>query len=180
MYRITELAHHFGLSRSTLLYYDRIGLLTPSLRSPANYRGYSASDRERLASICELKRAGLDLPGIRAILTAAGDDTSCVLQRRLQQIGAEIAALQAKQRMLAGMLRLNVEGGPKSSLDKEMFVEMLRASGMDDDAMRQLHVEFERRAPQAHHDFLLQLGIPEKEAFAIRAWSGGPAQGESQ
>ena len=50
---------------------------------------------------------------------------------------------------------------------------------MDDDAMRQLHVEFERRAPQAHHNFLLQLGIPEQEALAIRAWSAGAAQGAS-
>ena len=179
MYRITELARHFGLSRSTLLYYDRIGLLTPSLRTEANYRGYSASDRDRLESICSLRRAGLDIPGIRTILAAAGDDTTAVLQRRLQQIGAEINALQTKQRMLAGLLRISGKGGPTSQVDKEMFVEMLRASGMDDDAMRQLHVEFERRAPQAHHNFLLQLGIPEQEALAIRAWSAGAAQGAS-
>jgi MerR family transcriptional regulator, thiopeptide resistance regulator len=172
MYRITELARMFGLSRSTLLYYDRIGLLTPCLRSPANYRSYSAADRERLESICSLRRAGLDISGIRTVLAAADNDTSAVLQRRLQQIGAEIQALQTKQRLLAGMLRLTGEGGPRSSVDKEMFVEMLRAAGMDDDDMEKLHVEFEHRAPEAHHNFLLLLGIPEKDVFTIRTWSG--------
>jgi len=180
MYRITELARQFGLSRSTLLYYDRIGLLTPSLRSSANYRHYSASDRERLEAICSLKRAGLEINGIKTILAAPCDDATGVLQRRLQQIGAEINALQTKQRMLAGMLRLSGAGGPTSSLDKEMFVEMLRASGMDDDAMKQLHVEFERRAPLAHHNFLLALGISELEALKIRSRSAAPAEETAQ
>ena len=179
MFRITELGRQFGLSRSTLLYYDRIGLLTPSLRSQSNYRSYSASDRDRLDTICALKRAGLEINGIRTILAAAADETSAVLQHRLQQIGAEIQALQTKQRMLAGMLRLSGEGGPKSSVDKEMFVEMLRAAGMDDEAMKQLHVEFERRAPEAHHNFLLSLGIARQEALAIRAWSAEAAQSEA-
>lgn len=171
MYHVSELARQFGLSRSTLLYYDRIGLLSPSARSRANYRCYSADDRDRLETICTLKRAGLDIDGIRTILAAAGDDTTAVLQRRLQRIGEEIHALQTQQRLLAGMLRLQGEGGPKSAVDKEMFVEMLRAAGMNDDALKQLHVEFERRAPRAHHNFLLSLGIPEPEALLIRKWS---------
>lgn len=171
MYRITELASQFGLSRSTLLYYDRIGLLKPSERCDANYRRYSAADRERLESICSMRRAGVDIEGIRSILLTAGDDTSDVLKRCLTEIGNEISALQTKQRLIAGMLKLQGEGGPKNTVDKEMFVSMLRAAGMDDNAMRQLHVEFERKEPEAHHTFLLSLGISENEALAIRKWS---------
>ena len=99
------------------------------------------------------------------------DDTTAVLQHRLRQVGMEIQALQTQQRLLAGMLKLNGEGGPESAVDKEMFVAMLRADGMDDAAMKQLHGEFERRAPQAHHNFLLSLGISENEALQIRKWS---------
>jgi len=171
MYRISELARQFGLSRSTLLYYDRIGLLSPSGRSEANYRRYSGSDRDRLESICSLRQAGLDIEGIRTILASVGDDTMSVLQRRLHEIGHEISALQTKQRILAGMLKLKGEGGPKTTVDKEMFVGMLRAAGMDDDSMKRLHTEFERREPEAHHNFLLSLGISEKEAFMIRKLS---------
>lgn len=171
MYRITQLARQFGLSRSTLLYYDRIGLLPPSGRSEAGYRHYSAADRSRLESICSLRRAGMDIEGIKAILATAGDDTTTVLRRRLDEIGAEIDALRTKQHLLAGMLKVQGEGGPGATVNKEMFVAMLRAAGMDDAAMKKLHVEFERREPQAHHAFLLSLGISEKEALLIRKWS---------
>ena len=171
MYRISQLAQQFGLSRSTLLYYDRIGLLSPSGRSEAGYRQYSPVDRGRLESICSLRRAGMDTEGIRAILATAGDDTTTVLRRRMDEIGAEIEALRTKQHLLAGMLKVQGEGGPGATVNKEMFVAMLRAAGMDDAAMKKLHVEFERREPEAHHAFLLSLGISEKEALLIRKWS---------
>ncbi|GAM10374.1 putative protein [Geobacter sp. OR-1] len=171
MYRITELANQFGLSRSTLLYYDRIGLLKPSGRSESNYRCYSPSEKERLESICSMRQAGVDIEGIRSILQTAGDDTTEVLKRRLAEIGNEISALMTKQRLIAGMLKLQGEGGPRNTVDKDMFVSMLRAAGMDDNAMRKLHAEFERKEPAAHHAFLLSLGISEKEALHIRKWS---------
>lgn len=176
MYRITELARQFSLSRSTLLYYDRIGLLSPSGRSHANYRLYSASDRERLEAICSLRTAGVAIEGIRAILAAAGDDATIVLRRRLDEIGKEISALVMQQRLLAGMLKLQGTGGPQSTVDKEMFVAMLRAAGMDDVAMKRLHAEFERKEPAAHHAFLISLGISEKEALQIRQWSAEAAR----
>lgn len=171
MYRISELAGQFGLSRSTLLYYDRIGLLKPSGRSDANYRRYSAADRDRLESICAMRRAGVDIEGIRAILETAGNEATDVLRRRLAEIGHEISTLQTKQRMIAGMLKLQGDGGPKTTVDKEMFVSMLRSAGMDDNAMRKLHAEFERKEPAAHHAFLRSLGISEQEALLIRQWS---------
>jgi hypothetical protein len=55
----------------------------------------------------------------------------------------------------------------------------VRAAGMDNDAMQRRHVEFERRAPEAHHLFLIPLGIDEKETQLIRKLSdgGGNQQG---
>ena len=38
MYSISKLCREFNLSRSTLLYYDTIGLLTASERTRVNYR----------------------------------------------------------------------------------------------------------------------------------------------
>jgi DNA-binding transcriptional MerR regulator len=175
MYRISQLARQFDLSRSTLLYYDRIGLLSPSERNEAGYRLYAPADRERLASICSCRQAGLGIEDISAILSESGNTTVEVLKQRLMAVGEEIHALQTKQRLLAGMLRLQGQGGPLGAVDKEMFVELLRAAGMDDDAMRQLHIEFERRAPEAHYAFLLSLGISEQEAQMIQRMSAGGA-----
>lgn len=173
MYRISQLARLCGLSRSTLLYYDRIGLLSPSGRSEAGYRLYSQTDRDRLESICSFRQAGLGIEDCLAMLSASGDSTAEVIKQRLQAVGEEIVALQTKQRLLAGMLRLQGQGGPLAAVDKQMFVELLRAAGMDDHAMQQLHTEFEHRAPQAHHAFLRSLGISEQEARMIRRLSTG-------
>lgn len=171
MYRISQLAREFGLSRTTLLYYDRIGLLRPSQRTESQYRLYTAADRDRLSAIHSLRQAGVGMEDIKIILASPDDDTTAVLQRRLRELGEEIRSLQAKQRLLAGMLKLTGEGGPRSTVDKSMFIDLLRVSGMDDVAMDRLHTEFERRAPAAHHNFLLSLGISEKEALLIRSRS---------
>lgn len=172
MFRITELARSFGLSRSTLLYYDRIGLLTPSGRSESGYRLYSPGDRDRLATICSFRQAGLTIEDIRRVLSMAGNANGAVLQRRMRELGEEIRALQTQQRLLGKMLQVQSLGEVPVTVDKQVWVDMLRAAGMDEIAMRKWHTEFERRAPEAHHQFLLSLGIPEEEVLLIRKWSG--------
>lgn len=172
MYRIGELAALSGLSRSTLLYYDRIGLLMPSGRTEANYRCYSAADRERLEAICSLRQAGIDLTGIRAILTATAEGSS-VLQRRLGEIGREMQTLHTQQRIVAEMLAIQSGVLPPVAVDKHAWIDMLRVAGMDERAMEQWHTEFERRAPQAHQAFLVSLGIDEVEISLIRRRSAG-------
>lgn len=53
---------------------------------------------------------------------------------------------------------------------------MLRAAGMDQAAMNRWHTEFEKRAPAAHHRFLISLGINESEALLIRKKSAGATE----
>ena len=168
MYQITQLAKANGLSRSTLLYYDRIGLLSPSGRSQAGYRCYSAADKERLALICSYRQAGLALEDIRCLLATTPQGSEAVIHQRLQAIAREISALQDQQRLLAKMLQLQAGEVCSLAVDKQTWIAMLRAAGMDEQAMCQWHREFERRAPRAHHDFLLSLGISEEEALLIR------------
>jgi hypothetical protein len=33
--------------------------------------------------------------------------------------------------------------------------------------------EFEQRAPQAHHEFLLSINVPENQVLKIRKWASG-------
>jgi DNA-binding transcriptional MerR regulator len=171
MYRITQLARQFGLSRSTLLYYDRVGLLNSSGRSEAGYRVYSTADKERLALICSYRQSGLGIDDIRHLLASAAEGSETVIRQRLQAIGAEIRQLQAQQQLLAGMLTLPTGGELPQTVDKQTWIEMLQAAGMDEHAMCQWHSEFERRSPHAHHAFLLSLGVCEQEALQIRRLS---------
>ncbi|MDX9722392.1 MAG: MerR family transcriptional regulator [Myxococcota bacterium] len=169
MWRITELARAFGLSRSTLLYYHRIGLLRPNARSPAGYRLYSDGDKERLTAICNFRQAGLGLEEIRKLLRSSS--TQSILRRRLESISEQLRLLQSQQQLLATMINLQAGQAPPEAVDRELWVEMLRAAGMDDDAMDQWHAEFERRAPDGHHQFLLGLGIAPEHCLRIREWA---------
>ena len=169
-YRITELARIFGLSRSTLLHYDRIGLLAASDRSRADYRIYTEQDRRRLERICQYRSAGLPLADIRALLATPGQPTARLLEKRLRQTSAEIGALRGQQRLLASLLRVAGRKVPPA-VDKHMWVSMLKAAGVSQKSMERWHREFERRAPRDHHGFLASLGIPESEIARIRAYS---------
>jgi DNA-binding transcriptional MerR regulator len=166
--KITELAKRHGLSRTTLLYYDRIGLLSPSYRSAAGYRVYDEEDQERLALICAYREAGLRLDSIRGFLDSDEGPYAEVLQRRIGEIGAQVIALKRKQRLLTDMLRGLGTTASTHAVDKRTWVAMLRGAGMDAAGMAAWHREFEQRAPEAHHEFLLSLGIQEKEALEIR------------
>jgi len=171
MHKITSLAKAYDLSRSTLLYYDRIGLLSPSGRSEAGYRLYNEVDVQRLEAISTYRKAGLTLEDIRIILDGVEASNREILETRLRQLGKEIQALQTQQRILAGMLKAKATGAPFFETDKELWVEMFRAAGLDDAAMMRWHSAFETSAPQDHHAFLLSLGISEEEALQIRKMS---------
>jgi MerR family transcriptional regulator, thiopeptide resistance regulator len=168
---ISQLARRCGLSRSTLLYYDRIGLLRAPDRTGSGYRVYGAADLKRLQRICDLRQAGLALADIRTMLAGARQPRAAVVERRLAEIGGQVRDLRVKQRVLTGMLRRLAQSAVPPEVNKQMWVEMLQAAGLNEPAMHRWHTEFERRAPDAHQDFLHSLGIPEAEIRRIRAWS---------
>jgi len=172
-FSISAIAKACGLSRSTLIYYDRMGLLRASGRTGSGYRYYTQADRLRLERICYFREAGLTLKEIRAVLASGGKPGANLLEKRIRETAATIAGLKNQQRLLAGMLRQVASGKPPAAVDKKLWVEMLRAAGMDGEAMNRWHMEFERRAPEGHNEFLVSLGIPEEEVARIRSQSRG-------
>jgi len=171
MLTVGRTARRFGLSRSTLLYYDSIGLLSPSGRSSSNYRLYSEEDLRRLELIHLYRAAGLPLADIARVLTAGRTTLREQLETRLRVLDDEIGKLRSQQRLIADLLRARVALRRTRTLDKATWVSILRASGMTDDDMRRWHVEFERVAPEAHRDFLESLGLDAPAVARIRAWS---------
>lgn len=172
-YSISKLAKMCGLSRSTLLYYDRAGVLNPSGRTGKGYRYYTTAELRRLERIRHFREAGLSLQEIRSVFSSGGKPGTRLLERRMQAASANIASLRNQQRLLGGMLRQAASGRSPASFDKQLWVEMLRAAGMDESAMLRWHMEFERRASEEHHAFLLSLGIPPSEVERIRRMSRG-------
>ncbi|QJB55642.1 MerR family transcriptional regulator [Pseudodesulfovibrio sp. zrk46] len=175
MYTVGRLAKRHGLSRSTLLYYDRIGLLCPSGHLKGEYRQYSEADDARLAKICEYRRAGIALKEIGRMLDGQAETSVAeALEGRLVQLNEEMAALRDQQALVAGLLGRTDLLAEYAAMDKATWVSLLSAAGFSEADMRRWHVQFERSAPDKHEEFLKRLNIPDSEISAIRGMAAAP------
>ncbi len=168
MVTVGVLARAHRLARSTLLYYDQIGLLRPATRSLNGYRRYGPDEERRLALICTYRRAGLSLEAIRRALDGSSEGLAAVLEERLSDLDEDIERLRDQQRLIAGLLQRPDLLHRERVLDKRTWVELLAASGMSEADMERWHDEFERTAPEKHQRFLELLGLPRSEIAAIR------------
>ena len=139
MYHISDLAKKVGLSRSTLLYYEKQGLLCGS-RHVNGYRLYSDKDVQRLCMLKQLQAGGLTLKECKACLEQKVERE--ILERRLQQLDADITKKQQARTLLVGLLG---EG-----------------------SLRSWHQLTDRLAPDVHLDWLKQQGFDEKQALYLK------------
>jgi len=173
MHTIGQLTKRYSLSRSTLIYYDTIGILPPSGRSDSNYRLYSDSDLKKMDKIVLYRQAGLSLSSISELLDKEGDTVNAALEHRLFSINHEIQGLRNQQKVI---LRILESKGPVQSvrvITKNTWVSLLAAAGLDETGMKKWHIEFEKTSPEAHQDFLESIGIESDEIAMIREWSKG-------
>ncbi|MFQ6372466.1 Zn(2+)-responsive transcriptional regulator [Shewanella sp. YIC-542] len=101
MYRIGELAKHSGVNTDTLRFYEKNGLLAPSMRTANGYRMYSAEDARRLQFILRAKAVGFSLGEIADLLSIdldkanwACSDVKTMVDDKLQQVQQKMAELQ--------------------------------------------------------------------------------------
>jgi DNA-binding transcriptional MerR regulator len=169
--KVSALARRHGLSRSTLLYYDRIGLLKPDGRTASGYRDYTGGDDERLRQICLYRRTGLSLGEIRRLLGRPRRELSAALEQQVFELSAQIDALRARQHMIVGLLRKPRLLERAGVMSRKTWTELLRASGFTDEDMRRWHRDFERLEPRRHQRFLEFLGLPSGAIRTIREWA---------
>ena len=79
MLKIGELAALASVSRDTLRFYEKHGLITPGKRSKAGYRLYSEADVHRISFIIGAKEVGFTLNEIHQLLEleVTKDKKSC-------------------------------------------------------------------------------------------------------
>lgn len=83
-----------GVSIRTLHHYDHVGLVVPSVRTGAGYRGYTHADVERLHLVLTYRAAGLPLDEIRALLDDPEVDGLARLQHQHALLSERAAGLQ--------------------------------------------------------------------------------------
>ncbi|MEJ2403318.1 MAG: MerR family transcriptional regulator [Candidatus Thiodiazotropha sp.] len=90
MLKVGELARRCGLTVRTLHHYDTIGLLKPSARSDSGYRLYGRDDIARLHQIQALRRLGLSLSDIGAVLANPGSHLVPIIGQQLEYLKRQI------------------------------------------------------------------------------------------
>ncbi|MBM7806881.1 DNA-binding transcriptional MerR regulator [Geodermatophilus bullaregiensis] len=98
---VGEVAALAGVTVRTLHHYDRIGLLSPSGRTAAGYRRYSAADLDRLHQVLLYRELGFALEEVATLLDDASADPAehlrrqhRLLQDRLERTQAMVAAVE--------------------------------------------------------------------------------------
>ncbi|WP_394130712.1 MerR family transcriptional regulator [Shewanella maritima] len=138
-YRISQLATAVGLSRTALLYYEKLELIKGK-RAANGYRLYSDKDLQRVRLIQKLQAGGLTLKECKACLEAKIDKS--LLAQRLTVLESEIAQKQKARDLLAAML------------------------GKAD--MKAWHTSMDADAPDAHLQWLKTQGFDEKQALRLK------------
>jgi MerR family Zn(II)-responsive transcriptional regulator of zntA len=109
--RIGELAERCEVSRDTLRFYEREGLLSPPRRTSSGYRAYTEDDASRVVFIREAQSLGLTLDDIRELIRLETLHTpeECervaqLLRERIQTLDKRLADMRALRRRLASSL----------------------------------------------------------------------------
>lgn len=97
--KISEMASLHGVSRQTLILYDRNGLLEPASVGENGYRYYSVDQVPRLRQICLLKEMGVPLAQIKRYLDAPTPGGMCEL------MASRRAAIERERNRLERQLR---------------------------------------------------------------------------
>jgi MerR family redox-sensitive transcriptional activator SoxR len=116
--RIGQLAQLCGVRASAIRYYEAAGLLDPPPRVSA-CRNYPYEAVSRLQIIRAAQKAGFKVAEIQQLLLAlkrkrkASQRWSVIAQRKLNELDANIARLQAARRTLASAIECSCAGVAK-------------------------------------------------------------------
>jgi DNA-binding transcriptional MerR regulator len=111
MLSIGGVAETSGLTRETIRYYERLGLLPKPARTASGYRQYPAGAVNRLQLIRNAQRFGFSLTEIAGFLRvreAGGTPCRAVrdaAERMLVAVDAQISELQSARRQMRRTLR---------------------------------------------------------------------------
>lgn len=168
MLTITELARKCNVSRTTVLYYERSGLLKPAKRTSSGYRTYGSQELQRLKSIVSYRSYGVPVGEILPLLESQSDqEHEQILRNQFNALEEEIQRLRQQQKAIIALFNQDSFEKP-DILTKERWTALMAASGFSEEDMINWHNQFENMEPEAHQRFLESLGIKEVEIGELR------------
>ena len=171
MLTVSKLAKRFNISRTTLLYYEKEGLLSPASRSENGYRWYGDKEISKLESIISYRSFGIPIIEIKKLLKKTENSAhERILRKQFNHLEKEVQNLRQQQLAIVNFLEAP-DLLDSQNMTKDKWTSIMRQSGMDDEDMKNWHRQFEKLEPEAHQEFLESLQIDKKEVDKIRAWS---------
>jgi DNA-binding transcriptional MerR regulator len=149
-WKVGALARQTGLTVRTLHHYDEIGLLSPSHRTGAGHRLYTAEDLGRLLQILSLRQLGLSLEDIRESLARPESSLQRVLGLHIAQLRERIDLQQRLCRRLETVAE-RLRAAEEVSVDE--FIQTLEAITMFEkhftpEQMQEIHQRGEQLGPE--------------------------------
>lgn len=163
MYTIGDVVKEINLSRSTILYYEKIGLLKSSIRNDSNYRIYYEDDIIKLKKIIMYKELGISLKEIKELINFKTTRISEILETRVKEINDDIVRLKKQEKLVLEYLRKEVIIGRTKDFSSKTWTEMLINLGYKEKDWMEWHREFEKKSPDDHYKFLKNLNMSEED-----------------
>ena len=157
----------FGLSRTALLYYESIGLLSAEARSGSNYRLYSNASAKRLERICAYRDAGVPLAKIAGILDREDGDEREILEKTLLMLNQKAQKIKKNQDKITALLNFEPAECSSVQADFRSVMDSLAQMGFGEEVFLQIHGILEHKTPDGHLSFLKMCGFGEEEISRI-------------
>lgn len=127
-----------GVSVRTLHHYDHIGLVVPSTRTAAGYRGYTDADVERLHLVLVYRSAGLPLEEIRTLLDDPRADVLARLEHQLEVLHEHADRIRHSIKAVEELMNARREGIQLTAQEQvEIFGSTAHSDEYADEARQQ-------------------------------------------
>lgn len=146
--KISEFAKRSGVTVKTLLHYDKIGLLQPSLKTQAGYRIYCDEDFIKLQQIITLKFIGLSLEEIKQLINEKNQNIENIisvqtraLEEKKKHIETVIAALNKAEKQIQN----------NSFLEVQQLIDIIKITNMETRAKQRFNDASKQYVTDSYH-----------------------------
>lgn len=146
--KIGEFAKRSGVTVKTLLHYDKIGLLQPSLKTQAGYRIYCDEDFIKLQQIITLKFIGLSLEEIKQIINEKNQNIENIisvqtraLEEKKKHIETVITALNKAEKQIQN----------NSFLEVQQLIDIIKITNMETRAKQRFNDASKQYVTDSYH-----------------------------
>lgn len=132
LYTIKKTADLAGTTVKALRYYEKIGLLAPSVRSEAGYRLYSEDDLSKLTTILFYKKLEFPLKELAQILRDNSPGRARAIARHAEMLQGKSFRYQALVELAKGTLQTDEHPEPdQSNSDMALLIQCVQYDFVD-------------------------------------------------